>query len=102
MNVVFFNEVIYFSCTINTVIDTVKGVWISKKFFGTSGNKRLDMAAKTKGFLDLLRSLWILKWCPGRDLNPHDRFGSRDFKSLAYAYFATRACELFGFIYYQA
>jgi hypothetical protein len=30
--------------------------------------------------------------CPGRDLNPHSRCRERDFKSLASAGFATRAC----------
>lgn len=30
-------------------------------------------------------------WCPERDLNSHDRFGSRDFKSLASTNSAIRA-----------
>ena len=30
-------------------------------------------------------------WCPGRELNPHESFDSRDFKSRASASFATRA-----------
>ena len=32
-----------------------------------------------------------LGWCPGRELNPHVPFGTRDFKSRASASFATRA-----------
>jgi hypothetical protein len=32
------------------------------------------------------------RWCPGGDLNPHNRFRSADFKSAASADFATRAC----------
>ena len=31
-------------------------------------------------------------WCPGRDLNPHFPFEKTDFKSVASADFATRAC----------
>ncbi len=36
----------------------------------------------------ILQKKW---WCPGRDLNSHDRFGSRDFKSLASTNSAIRA-----------
>ena len=36
----------------------------------------------------ILQKKW---WCPERDLNSHDRFGSRDFKSLASTNSATRA-----------
>ena len=32
-----------------------------------------------------------VKWCPGRDLNPHSPCGEKDFKSFASADFATRA-----------
>ena len=68
----------------NTVMGTFKRAWIPKDFFGTSGNKRLDIAAKIKGFLVLLRSLWILMWCRGRDLNPHTQWAP-DFESGASA-----------------
>jgi hypothetical protein len=30
-------------------------------------------------------------WCPEGDLNPHDRFGSADFKSAVSADFTIRA-----------
>ncbi len=36
----------------------------------------------------ILQKKW---WCPERDLNSHDRFGSRDFKSLASTNSAIRA-----------
>jgi hypothetical protein len=32
-----------------------------------------------------------VKWCPGRDLNPHSAYAKKDFKSFASADFATRA-----------
>ena len=38
-----------------------------------------------------------LRWCPGRESNPHGAFAPRDFKSRASASFATRAESLKSF-----
>jgi hypothetical protein len=37
-------------------------------------------------------SLRKVVWCPEGDLNPHDPFGSADFKSAVSADFTIRAC----------